>query len=78
MFLNQQRIVWEYSRKFRGLPIYGFANAKVKMLNFSPEILELVGDAEIIAIISKADFTQLLRLEKNSSKKKILKFPELN
>jgi len=48
MFQIHQRIFWEYSRNFRGLPIHGFAHAKVKKSIFNRKILELVGDFGII------------------------------
>ena len=48
MFQIHQRICWEYSRNFRGLPIHSFAHAKVKKSNFNRKILELVGDFGII------------------------------
>ena len=33
---------------FRRLPAYGFAHAKFKKTNFSPKILDLVGDIGMI------------------------------
>ena len=45
---------------FRRLPAYGFAHAKFEKPNFSPKILDLVGD---ILMIFNVDLTRLLRLE---------------
>ena len=52
---------------FRGLLNYHFTHAKLKKSNFSPKNQEFVGEISIILNDFKANLTQLLKLESNSS-----------
>ena len=38
----------DFRRLLAGIPTYGFAHAKFKKTNFSPKILDLVGDIGMI------------------------------